>query len=371
MSIRRLMAMAACGLMMTLATGPLSPLQAQGGDVEADADLIRAVTAKHLQEIRLGELAQKMTTHSNIRQFGDRMIAEHTDMHKRWSALVGKDGKPFTPSWSEMRFEEVTRLSNVSATKFDKEYMASAIRLHQEDVTFFQNAPNSARSTQVRELLARDLPVLQQHLNLAVQVGSQVGAAPAVAAGNQGGQNAPTATPPPPGVPVTQESAQANAIKKDSKFIRNASADNTLEIQLAQLAEKKTTHTGIRQLAKRVIDDHTAMQNRWISLATNNGMNLKPGMGKRHREKVERLDKASATEFDRAYATMLIQNNQDYVEYFGKEGRAAHTTQVRNLAANDLPILQQHLSQAKQIAEQLGVDTDAALSARQTAEYRK
>jgi predicted outer membrane protein len=160
-------------------------------------------------------------------------------------------------------------------------------------------------------------------------------------------------------------------VRKDSKFIREAIADNTLEIRLAQLAEKKTTDPGPRALAKRVLDDNTALQNRWLALASSSGMNVKPGMGPRHMEKVTRLEKTPTTQFDKAYLTMLIQNNQDYVEYFQKEGRATHSAQVRNLAANELATLQQHSSQAKQLGIQYGLDTTAVLHARTLSSYRQ
>jgi predicted outer membrane protein len=272
-----------------------------------------------------------------------------------------------------MQAGELKRLEKVPTTEFDREYMATMIRHHQENVQYFQNAASSARSTQVRELLTGGLPVLQQHLTLAVQVGSRVGVTPAVAAGNpQVPSNVPVASQNPPAPSQNAPpAADREDLKKDSKFIREAAADNTLEIRLAQVAEQKTTDAGVRQLAKRVLDDHTAMQSRWLSMASRNGMNLRPGMGQRHMKKVKQLEKTPTTEFDKAYLTMLIQNNQDYVEYFGKEGRATHAIQVRNLAANDLPILQQHLSQAKQWGIQYGLDTTAVLRARNLSSYKK
>ena len=385
MSIRRLMAIAAGGLVMTLVTGQLSPLRAQGNaNLAGDADIIREVTGSNLLEVRLGELTRKKTSHADVRAFGDRMITDHSNMYQQWdvvyqqwTAEVGQTGK-ITPGLGQMHAEELKRMEKVSATEFDREYMATMIRHHQENVRYFQNAAKSARSIQVRELLANGLPVLQQHLSLALQVGRWVGAAPAVATGGQEvPSNQPTAgqNPPPPtqNLPVADGNAQGNRkdFKKDSKFVREAIADNTLEIRLAQLTEKKTTDPGVRQLAKRVLDDRTAMQNRWISLASRNGMNLKPGMGRRHLEKAKRLERTSATEFDRAYAIMQIQNSQDYVEYFQKEGRAAHSAQVRSLAEKDLAILRQHLSQAKQVGIQHGVDTTATLRARDLSSYSR
>jgi putative membrane protein len=382
------MAMVAGGLVMTLATGQLSPLHAQANaGVEADVDIIREVTAGNLLEIRLGELARKKTTHPAVRAFVDRMMTDHTRMHQKWSSLVKSDGRPISADLGQMQMGEIRRLEKVPENQFDREYMGTMIRHHQESVRFFQNSANSARSTQVRELLVSGLPVLQQHQSLALQVGGQVGAAPAVAGGGQdvpsnvpvanptlpGGQQPTTGqNPPAPGqtAPVASEQERKD-LKKDSKFIHEAVADNTLEVQLAQLAQQKTTHTDVSRLARQVLTDHTAMQNHWLSLASRHGMNLKPGMGRRHREKVKRLEKASPSEFDRAYVTMQIQNHQDYVEYFAKEGRATHSAGVRNWAANDLPTLQQHLNEAKRVGTQLGIDVAAALHARTLPAYRR
>lgn len=382
MFIRRLMAMAAGGLVLTLATGQRSPLQAQeGATVEADVDIVREVNARNLAEIRMGEITRKMTTDEGVRRFGDLMIADHSNMHRQWSALVGKDGKPFRTGLGDQPAlnAEVRRIEKLPGNQFDREYLAAMIRHHEENVRFFQDKASSARSTQVRELLTSGLPVLQQHLNLAVQEGRRYGLAPAVATGGQGvPPNVPVATPNVPAQnapvagqnwPVTNKKDRDD-FKKDGKFVREAIADNTLEIRLAQVAETKTTDPAVRQLAKRVLDDRTVMQSRWLALASRHGLNLKAGMGPRHRDKVKRMEKTSGGDFDRAYPTMLIQSNQDYVEYFQKEGRATQSSQVRSLAASDLVTLRQHLSQAKQVGSQHGVDTTAALRARNLSSYR-
>jgi putative membrane protein len=395
MSIRTLMAMAAGGLAMTLATGQLSPLRAQGNaSLAADAAIIREVPVSNLLEIRLGDLARKKATQPAVKAFGDRMVTDHSNMYRQWNAVyqqwvaeVGQSGK-IEPGLGEARAEELKRMEKVPANQFDREYMTTMIRHHQENVSFFQSSANSAQSPRVRDLLISGLPVLQQHLSLALQVGGQVGAAPAVAVGGQdvpsnvpvanptlpGGQNPPVAgqNPPTPSqaTPVASE-RERKALKKDVKFVREAIADNTLEVQLAQLAQQKTTNPDVLALARQVISDHTVMQNQWITMASNHGMNLKPGMGRKHRAKVDRLEKTSPAEFDRAYVTMEIQNYQDYVEYFAKEGRATHATQVRHWAQNDLPTLQQHLNDAKRVGNQLGIDVNAALHARTLPAYRR
>jgi putative membrane protein len=374
MSIRRLIATAGSGLVIALVAGATAQLQAQGrpDDLNKDSKLIREVASDNLMEIRLGTIAKKKATNPAVQQFGDRMVTDHTWMLENWRALVTKSGFPFQPGLRDEQEREVKRLEKLSGAEFDRAYMTAMIQDHQNALVKFQNARNTANSEQVRTRTSSDLPTLQQHLSLATEVGSQVGATTTNVA-----VNPPVATPTPPVVtqnpPAATPSAQANRedLSADRKFIVEAIADNVLEVRMAKLAEKNSSDPQVKQYAQLVLSDHTTMQNQWIALASRNGMTLKPGMGPRHRMKADRLEKLDGREFDRAYMTTEIQNLQDYVEYFGKEGRAARSSQVRDLAANDLRSLELHLNQAKQVGGEVGVNVSAALQARKTSAYRK
>jgi putative membrane protein len=381
MSIRRLMATAAGGLVIALGAAATSPLQGQGtpDDLNKDSEFIREVAADHLLEIRLGTIAQKKATNTAVKQFGERMVNDHTSMLEQWRALVTKSGFPFQPGLRDEQEDEVKRLEKVSGTEFDRSYMTAMIEGHQNEITKFQTKGQSANSTQVRELVTVGLPVLQQHFTLANQVGSQVGATNvAVTTPNPPVTNptppvtTPTPQVPPQNTPVTPQNAPGvrENLRPDMEFIRDAVADNFLAIRMAQLAERKAENSAVKQYAQRVMSNHTNMQNQWVTLAANNGTTLKPGMGKRHKKKADRLEKLSGREFDRAYMTTEVQSHQDYVEYFSKEGRATHSSQVRNKAASDLRVLESELSQAKNIANRVGVNVAAALRARQTSAYR-
>jgi putative membrane protein len=384
MSIRRLMATAVGGLVIAFGAGATSPLQAQD-DVGKDSEFIREVAADHLLEIRLGTIAQNKATNPAVKQFGERMVNDHNSMLQQWRALVSKSGFPFQPGLRDEQEEEVERLEKVSGTEFDRAYMTSMIQDHQNAVAKFQGKGQSANSAQVRELVNTGLPVLQQHLTLATQVGSQVGATN-VAVTPTPTPPAPTPTPTPPApTPTAQPPAPTQNppvaaqptpavwenLKPDMTFIREALQDNLLEIRMGQMAEKKSNDAAVKQYAQRVISDHNIMQNQWIALAARNGTTLRPGgLGPRHRAKADRLEKLSGRKFDRAYMTTEVQSHQDYVEYFSKEGRATRSSQVRDLAANDLRSLELHSSEARDVAKELGVNVAAALRARKTAAYR-
>jgi putative membrane protein len=373
MSIRRLMATAAGGLVIAFAAGTSLQAQAKPEDLKKDTESIKAVSSDHLLEIRLGTIAQKKASNPAVKQFGERMVTDHTRLLNEWRALLSTTGYPFQPGLTNAQEQEFKRLDKESGAAFDRDYMTSMIQDHQNAVAKFQDLRVSASSEQVRALVATGLPVIQEHLSLAAQVGNQVGASGNVAVDNTKFPDAPTAQAPAQNAPVAVQNtgvAQED-LKPDVKFIREAAQDNLLEIRLGQMALKKAVDPAVREYAQRLVSDHTIMQNQWIELAAKNGMTLKSTLGPRHKKKADRLDKLSERAYERAFMTTEVQNHQDYLEYFSKEGKATHSSQVRELAANDLRSMELHLSQAKQVGSQIGVDVAAALRARETSAYRK
>jgi putative membrane protein len=373
MPIRRIVATGAVGLVIALGAGSTSSLQAQGNraDINLDIDFIRQAASDNMFEVRAGGLAQNQASNAAVKQFGQQMVTDHTRLNNELSAVVSP-GRPFLPGMTKEQEQEFDQLKKLSAAEFDRAYMTAMIQGHQKAVSSFQTEAQTAHSDQVRQLVTTALPTLQQHLTLAQQVGSQVGAGPAVAVTPT---NPPVQNPPVQNPPVvtqnpsagqnpapTAQPAQVQAmVKADAEFIRDAVADNFLEVHVGQLAEKKAKNSAVKQFGQRMVSDHTNMQTGWVQMAHQNGMPIKPGMGPRHREKLTRLEKISGKKFDRAFMTLMIQQHQDEVEYFSKEGRAAKSAPVRNLVVTGLPVLQQHLSLAKQIGNRIGVDTVAVL----------
>jgi putative membrane protein len=379
MSIRRLAATAAGGLVIAFGVGPIHPLLAQvKEDPNADTPIIREVATQHIFEVRVGRVAEKKATNVAVKQFAQKMVTDHASMQNQWSTLISRNG-PFLPSLGRERTDQLKRLEKISGADFDRTYMSVMIDDHAKAVNYLQTQSQAAQSAQVRERIAADLPIVQQHLSLAQQVGSQVGATSSVAVNTPNPpvvtqnppvvtqnppvvtQNPPTQTPPvvTQNPPVVSQATPANRaeIKADRRFIQEAMADNFMVVRMGQLAENRATNSATRQFGQRMVTDHEQMQNQWVAMTSRNGMPMKPGMGRLHRVKEDRLKKASANEFDRLFLDMMVKEHQERVGYYSKEGRSAHSAQVRQVVDYSLPILQQHLTMAKQLGAPVGVDT--------------
>ena len=321
----------------TSPTQPTYPAQ-PGQTIASDIVFISAVNVADSAELRMARLAQERSSANQVRAFAQRMIAERGEMNREWRALSARSGQQVSLELTPRYQQQIARLEALRGPEFDQAYASVMVQNHQDMITTFQNGGRTAQSAEVRQLVNRSLPAAQEHLRLAKELKTGVGGAvTATAAAND------------------TDTGKDGNIKSDAEFIRDIDADHFLEIRLARLAESRARNEQVRSYARKMVNEHTDMQKQWTSMAANNGMPIKSGMGKNHKAKLDRLEKFYGTDFDREYMTLEVQNHNDYLSYFRKEGRAANSAAVRQQVSRGIPILEQHLRQAKEIGDKVGV----------------
>lgn len=330
-------------------TTPTTTSQTTQGDIRADAAFIREAASANLMEVQLGQTAQARAMNSAVKQFGQRMVNDHTNLENQLASMAASNGLQLKQSLSSKHQDEVKRLNNLSGQSFDSAYMKLMVKAHQDDIAKFQSQSQSAKSVQVRTFATNSLPILQQHLSLATQVSSQLGLQVATdtssttVGGNTGGN--------------------AN-LRSDAEFIRDAGAGNAMFTQLAEIAQNKAKDPAVKQFAERVRSEFESLESQWSNMASNNGMKISSGMGKRHHEKIEKLQKASGKDFDKTFMTIMVQQLHDRVTYWQKEGRATKSAPVRNLVNRELSAQEELYSEAQQVARKIGVNPEKALKNR-------
>ena len=393
MSMRRIMAGAAGGLVIALGAGHMTTLQAQeeAASRSADQRFITSVAAENLLEVRLAQQAQTRAADSSVRVFAQRMVVNHTTMQKEWMEVASENDLELRARLSPQHVQQLERLKTVPVAEFDRVYMGQMVQNHRANVSAFQNERSVAHSAGVRQLIDRGVPALQEHLRLAELIGRRVGAVVPgdVATGTDTFPATPTTTDTsvtrtiPPWADTStvatrdprqgQTDRQRNAerqnrrngsITADAEFIRDVDAGHFLEIRLGRLAQDKARDPAVKRFGERMEEDHSTLIKQWSDMASRNGMKRKSGMGPLHRVKLTRLEKISGKEFDKAYMKLMIQNHQDYLNYWRKDGRAAETAPVRQLVNRGIPTLEEHMDMAKRIGRQVGVDPDEALQGR-------
>ena len=143
----------------------------------------------------------------------------------------------------------------------------------------------------------------------------------------------------------------------DVQFIRETSADNTLEIRLGRLAGRKATRADVKQFGQRMVTDHAKLEDQFQHLGSAEGATIERAFGAKHEAKLDSLQKVPAKNFDRTYMTSMVVYHTEYVGRFERGSKEPHSAKLRELSADALKVMQQDLSMAKEIAEKVGADT--------------
>jgi putative membrane protein len=157
-----------------------------------------------------------------------------------------------------------------------------------------------------------------------------------------------------PNEPVTTAAAEASEPMSSGEILRVLRVINNGEIEQARLALRKSDNPRVQETAQRIIQDHTASNQRIASVANTTGARmeespLSQGIQGQASEIREQLAELSGAEFDRAY----LQNQVELHEVALDTVRSqllpnAEDPQVRQLMAAAAPTLQQHLQEAEQ-----------------------
>ena len=78
------------------------------------------MSAGNLLEVRLGNLAAQRASSSAVKQFAERMVADHTTMGNQWAALVSRMATPVRASLDANQQQTVSRLTSLSGANFDR-----------------------------------------------------------------------------------------------------------------------------------------------------------------------------------------------------------------------------------------------------------
>ena len=123
-------------------------------------------------EVELGKLAQEKGSSEAVKEFGKRMVDDHTKAGEDLKQAAAKANMQASPKLSRKSKKMQEKLSKLSGADFDREYAKVMVNDHKNDVKAFERESKSGAAPAVRDFATRTLPTLQEHYKLAVQLAS-------------------------------------------------------------------------------------------------------------------------------------------------------------------------------------------------------
>ena len=146
----------------------------------SDENVAARLAATDSAEIMLGRLALEKAKNADVKAYAQMMVDHHTTMKNEGAAAAQSDGIVPVPAPDDQTPMEMQaahdRLSALDADAFDRAYIDQMVADHQKAVSFVQANMGTVKGTALRAHMEKGLPMIQSHLDRAIELQSKVGA---------------------------------------------------------------------------------------------------------------------------------------------------------------------------------------------------
>ncbi len=150
----------------------------------------------------------------------------------------------------------------------------------------------------------------------------------------------------------------------DKAFVSKAMEGDNTEVQLGQLAEERSQSADVKQLAQKLVSEHSQMNDKWfMPVAQQLGVSQPKGPSKKDKKEIARLQQLSGPDFDREYITLMIKDHKQDLKEFQNEAQMAQDPNVKQVAQQGANVIAQHLQLLEQVAKNHNIDTGESAKA--------
>jgi putative membrane protein len=171
--LKRIVAVASFGLML-MGCGSGGMLGRKDTVPDVDRTFVTDAASSSTMEVQIGRHAAQVASSDEIRQFGQRMVEDHTKAREELRAAAEQDGVDVPEQMTPAHRTEVARLTKVAGTAFDREYLRAAVNHYKESVASFEQQAAQGNEPALKQFAIRTLPTLREHLQMAQQLQEQL-----------------------------------------------------------------------------------------------------------------------------------------------------------------------------------------------------
>ena len=168
-------ALMGCAETQQAATDVKSAVQAQATPTlsTADAKFVNDAGRAGITEVTFGQLARAQGSRAAVRDFGLRMVTEHTTLNQELTRLAAK--KQITPTATVDVAHQATydRIAALNGRAFDRAYLDATVADHMATLAVFQEEAASGADPEVRAFATKTVPMLKAHLAMAKRLGGK------------------------------------------------------------------------------------------------------------------------------------------------------------------------------------------------------
>ncbi len=145
---------------------------------DADRHFLNKAGRDNLEEQELGRIVLEKTKNSDVRDYAQMLVDDHTKALKDLVVLMKDKGMAQPKGLPKAEHEAWNKLKGMTGAEFDREFVNMMVRDHQDAAKEFQHESNMAQDYDVKIYANHVLPVLQKHLQKAQEVQEKISGGP-------------------------------------------------------------------------------------------------------------------------------------------------------------------------------------------------
>lgn len=149
--------------------------QQEWARLSMEAKVLSKIHHTNEMEIKAGKLAMEKGYSEDVRDYGDRLMRDHRNADKKVKALAAQEDvvlvKPQPQTEKEKKRakqqkQTMQKLQSLGGEQFDEAFLKFMVQGHQNAINTLSKAHEKLEDADVRELVGKLIPILEQHLQL-------------------------------------------------------------------------------------------------------------------------------------------------------------------------------------------------------------
>lgn len=135
----------------------------------------------------------------------------------------------------------------------------------------------------------------------------------------------------------------------EAAFAREACHSGVATAEIGKLAATNTRNEAVRNLAKRLVKEHSQAEKELEQLFARKGLSAEPQLAESLQSSINNLAALKGPAFDRAFKQQVTADHQKAIEAFEQQAAQGTDPDFKAFAEKHLPHLRAHLAMAEQL----------------------
>jgi putative membrane protein len=152
-----------------------STMPAEKMDKSGDRSFITSAAEANLAEIDIAKMVAQKSTDPAVKDFANRMVADHTQANQKLASVAEKNGVKLPTEASATERNQKSELEKLSGAQLNDAYLRDELKGHKETISAFESEIEHGQKEEAKNYAEQTLPTLQDHIRIAEDVAGKLG----------------------------------------------------------------------------------------------------------------------------------------------------------------------------------------------------